>query len=653
MTKKRILLAILCMALLYVGYRVYSFALAPRDQLRSMDLIPADAVFILESAQPTESWEQIAQGKALKHLENKGYLSRLTENIQRVDRIFDQNSELLGGSSLYFSLHMVGPRDYGVLCILDLDGISKGELVKTAWRNLFDQDLAREKWAYNGHEILEVVNQDSGGTMALSFVHDKLVVSNTASLVEASIDQYRDPVLGRNLQFLDMADRVGRESLFRLYLQFEYLDDYVDWYSDSPSTWAHRASEEFDFTGFHFFLDHNNTFTANGFTNLKPVQNHYLDALMESGRAPRGIADIAPARTGLYLSYGFDGFENFYDNFERLQQRDPGQFKNFQKEVRELEQLLDIDLRENIVPWVGEEIGLLQIQSHLSQGKGELALVLKTKDEALARAQLDLIMERVRKKTPAKFTTVEYKGHSIKFLTLKGFFKLLFKGRFSEVDKPYFTMIDGHVIFSEDPNTLKGIIDDLLQGETLGASEAYRAFDKNFEEESTIFAYSNVPLLYDGLYAWLKPTSHEQLERNRDLIDHFPRFGFQLIPRDGVFGTRLVVDYRNFPELVDGKGIGDSQGGPEPASVEGPTEAVFDLGPIYPSDLTADRYATRFNNGNTRFELGLKDGLKHGSYTEYWPNGQKKITGRFKADRQVGNWRYFDREGKLVLKKNF
>src|SRR5690606_18787957 len=407
MTIKRILLGILCLVFLYLGYRIYAFALAPKTQLRSMDLIPGDAVFILESAQPTQSWQQIARGKALKHLENKGYLARLTENIQKVDRIFNKNSELLGGSSLYFSLHMVGADDYGVLCILDLDGISKGELLKTAWGNLFDQNLERKKWEHNGHEILEIYNQDSGGTLFLSFVHDKMLVSNAAALVEASIDQYRNPILGRDPQFLDIEKRVGPQSLFRLYLQFEYLDDYMGWYSQETSAWARMASEEFDFTGFHFFLDGNNTFTANGFTNIKKDHNNYLDALIESGSAPRGVADIAPGRTGLYISYGFDDFGDFFDTFERLQGRDAEQFKTFQMEIQQFEQLLDIDLRKNIIPWIGEEIAFLQIQSKVSKGAVELALVLKTKDPALARAQLDLIMERVRKNTPVKFTTVE------------------------------------------------------------------------------------------------------------------------------------------------------------------------------------------------------------------------------------------------------
>ncbi|MFA7468817.1 MAG: DUF3352 domain-containing protein, partial [Desulfotomaculaceae bacterium] len=283
MGKKRIVIGILLLAAVYLGYRGYDFAMAPKTQLAPMDMIPGDAVFVLESEQPLESWEQIAQGKALMHLEKKGYLARLTQNIQKVDKIFDKNSGLWAGSPLFFSLHMISPEDYGVLCVLDLDGISKMELVKTYWNSLFDREVTRHKRTYQGHEILEVSNRERGETMVLAFVHDKLLVSNAARVIEASIDQYRRPSLGRDPQFLEIEKLVGRESLFRLYLQFDRLDDYIEWYTGEPSQWARGASAEFGFTGFHFFLDGNNTFTANGFTNIRAKKDPYLEALQKSG----------------------------------------------------------------------------------------------------------------------------------------------------------------------------------------------------------------------------------------------------------------------------------------------------------------------------------------------------------------------------------
>src|SRR5690606_22092164 len=83
------------------------------------------------------------------------------------------------------------------------------------------------------------------------------------------------------------------------------------------------------------------------------------------------------------------------------------------------------------------------------------------------------------------------------------------------------------------------------------------------------------------------------------------------------------------------------------------TDAVFDLRPIYPTDLNADAFSVKYANGTTKFEVELKDGLKHGRYTEYYANGTEKITGRFRRDEQVGTWRYYDEQGEQVIKKRF
>ncbi|HKL90450.1 MAG TPA: hypothetical protein VJ880_04650, partial [Allomuricauda sp.] len=83
------------------------------------------------------------------------------------------------------------------------------------------------------------------------------------------------------------------------------------------------------------------------------------------------------------------------------------------------------------------------------------------------------------------------------------------------------------------------------------------------------------------------------------------------------------------------------------------TDAVFNLRPIYPTDLNADSFSKKYANGNIRFEVDLKDGLKHGRYEEFYSDGTRKIRGRFRNDEQVGTWRYYDKEGTQVLKKRF
>lgn len=660
MTKKRIFFGLLALLVLYLCYLAYIFILSPKTNLQSIYLIPKDAVFVVESEQPVESWKKISESEAWHHLQKNEYFAELTENIQKVDTVFQNNHnlfEFFDGRSLFISVHMISQKDYGIFYVLDLKRIAKLQLLKSYLNTLLNEDYVLSKRTYHDHEILEVHDRKSKETMHMAFIKNQLVASYTHTLVEASIDQYLEPVLGRNLNFIEINQKVGHEDLFRMYVQYNYVDDYIKRFTDQPSDWVKRASENFLFSGFYFDLDKNSTLVANGFTNIGSVNENYLEALQKSGTAERTIPQIAPKRTALYISYGFDSFFEFYKNFEMVQQNDPKQFESYQAGIEKVEKFLKIDVKENFVSWIGDEIALLQIQSHISKGKNDMALVLKANDSEKAQTNLDFVLGQIRKKTTVKFKAVNYKEHEINFLSIKGFFKVLLGNRFEEFDKPYFTQIQDYVIFSDNPNTLKTIIDDLVAGETLSTSEEFRKFNDRFESESAVFVYSNIPVLYDNMYALADAATKQKMRKNKDFIICFPQVGFQLTPEDNLFESRLVVNYQNVEEVKKNAQFEEKDQIRNP-NTQNPnsteiTDAVFDLKPMYPTDLNAKSFRRNYANGSLRFEVDLKDGLKHGRYTEYYPDGTEKITGRFRNDEQVGTWRYYNLEGKMVLKKRF
>ena len=42
------------------------------------------------------------------------------------------------------------------------------------------------------------------------------------------------------------------------------------------------------------------------------------------------------------------------------------------------------------------------------------------------------------------------------------------------------------------------------------------------------------------------------------------------------------------------------------------------------------------------------DGLEWGKYYEWWPNGNKKTDGTFKAGLMQGRWKFFNEKGKYI-----
>lgn len=662
MTRKKILFGLLGVFLLYLFYLLYIFVLSPKTNLQSVYLIPNDAVFVIESDKPVESWKKVSESNAWSHLKKNGYFAELTENIQKVDTIFNDRRKLFeffDGRSLFISIHMVSEKDYGIFYVLDLKRIAKLRLLKTYLNTLLNEGYTLSKRNYHNQEILEVYDRKSKETISLAFIKNQLIASYTHTLVEASIDQYQEPVLGRDLNFLEINQKVGYEDLFRLYLQYDFLDDYYKRFSNKPTPWIKNASEHFLFSGFSFDLDKESTITANGYTNISFENENYLEALQKSGTAKRTIPKIAPERTALYVSYGFDSFSEFYENFETVQKgNNSEQFNEYENGIEKVEKFLKIDVKKNFVDWIGDEIALLQIKSEIAKGKNELALVLKTNGITDAKNNLDFVLKQIKKKTPVKFKAVDYKGHKINFLAIKGFFKILLGKRFEEFDKPYFTIIDDFVLFSNNPNTLKSIIDTYLTKETLENAEDFKAFNSKFKKESSLFAYSNIPVLYDNMFALADNTTKAKLNKNKDFIICFPQVGFQLTPEDNLFESTMIVNYQDVEKVKNNAQFGDKHADSNlktqiSNSNSKATDAIFDLQPIYPTDLNAKSFSNKYANGVKRFEVDLKDGLKSGRYEEFYSNGEKKITGRFRKDKQVGMWRYYDKDGELVHKKRF
>ena len=213
------------------------------------------------------------------------------------------------------------------------------------------------------------------------------------------------------------------------------------------------------------------------------------------------------------------------------------------------------------------------------------------------------------------------------------------------------------MVFSDNPNTLKHIIDSALAGQTLNYNEHFDAFNKKFEKESSLYVYANIPLLFDTFYASADATTKIGMKKNKDFLICFPLAGFQLTPKNNLFESRLVLDYLDVDEVKQNefyvKRAVKSNHQPIARLPQKITEKVFDLPPIYPNDLNADSFVKKFASGSIKYEVKLKDGKKHGRYLEFYSNGAKKISGRFRHDNQVGTWRYYDIQGILLLKKRY
>ncbi len=666
--KKKVFLSATLLLISFIFYQLYVFFIAPTANLQSIYLVPKDAIYIIETKEPIDNWNEISKSDIWKHLQKNTYFNELTQNLNTLDGVFHQKKKIvdfIGNRSMLISAHMIKKKDYDFFYVVDLQKFSKLNLLKNHLNSFANKNFTISKRNYHKKIINEIYDKTSRKTLYISFIENQLIASYTHTLVEASIDQLKEPVIGRDLNFIEINKKVGYDDLFRLYIQYDYLDDYARYFSDKPNEIIELLSQSLVFSGFNFDLKSDNIIYANGFTNTNQNTANYLKALQKSGKGKRTIDKIAPIRTAIYMSFAFDSFTEFYGNFENIQKENKEQFKTYQDNLDKVENLLKINIKDNFMSWMADELALLHMQSSTKgTTKNETAFVIKVNSVKNAQTNLNFILKQIKKRTPIKFKKINYKNHEINFLAIKGFFKVFLGNLFKEFDKPYFTIIEDYVVFSNHPNTLKNIISDYAEKKTLSESADYKLFIKNFENKSSIFTYINTPTLFNSLKNYTDKNTTKKLKENKDYIICFPQIGFQLTPYANLFESKLMINFQD-PKILKTKDqfkevklIGpvinaNTETERTQNILSQNKEEIFNINEIKLNDLNKKKYIQKYINGKTHIALSFKNGIKHGKYREYYPNGKVKILGKYKKDQQVGTWKYYDSKGSLIFKKRF
>ncbi|MBF4985930.1 DUF3352 domain-containing protein [Nonlabens mediterrranea] len=553
------------------------------------------------------------------------------------------------------SAHMIKKDDYSFLYVVDMDKLSRLGVIKNNINQLLSKDFKVTKRIYNNVEITEITDLESYETLYIAFIKNQMIASYTHILVEKSIDEFQNPQIGRDLQFLAIQKELKKKGLFRIYLNHKLLTDYYNVFSNEPSTIVETLEENFNFSGFYIDEDDDRLLTATGYSSGNEVMEALVTALDKSGTGSIDAVTILPQETALYMSFGFDDFTSLHESFyELLGETQPSIVQQYLDGRSKVENLIDINLEEDFYSWIDDEIAFAKADFPQLNEKEGLAIAFKTKSLDDSKTKLQFIENQIKKTTPVKFQTVDYKGYDLHYLNIKGFFKLILGSLFESIEKPYYTFIDEYVVFSNSPITLKLYIDAYESHSTLITDEYCRDFVDEFSNSSNVFLYVDTNKLAHASKTYLNNDAQKELQNNEIFFSQFTQLGLEFKADGNHFKTKTVIHY---DADYDAEALRLEAATKDlPYSVleikkeEISKETIFDMPEIFPNDFTANSYETKFHTGKTEMKVYLKDGIPHGRYKLYYINGQLKISGRFHKGKQTGTWRAYTRDGKLYHK---
>lgn len=650
------------------GWFAYQWYTTRATAENALGLVPEDAIYVITMPDPIKGWKDISGSKMWTHLRTNAYFAKLTASTDHLDSIVRQNDILLslvGAHRLLVSAHMTGEKTYDFLFLADLGEVA-GVKLKFIHKYISDISIsgyALKKEKYNGEELYTITNTVNHSVTYLSIPGKNLIASFSKSLLKKALDVRKEKASPTGSASSLAEIQLDDNGLIQLYVNASRLPAFMACYAAATNEYVDPLSKLIRNASLDFhFADE--SLSAEGFMYINEEEESYLRTLAVSGKAATGFEGIAPKRTGFALALGFTSFATFFENLQTNLQRDVAAYKSYQENLKQVEDYLSISLEKNFVSWVGEEIALIQLQSGGNGVEAEVALAIKSSNIEQAKKELAYVEKMVRKRTPVKFKSVEHRSYPIRYLHMKGLFKLLLGKFFARYDKPYYTIIDNYVIFSNHPGTLESMIDDYLDHNTLRRQDDFMTFRNQFESENAVFFYANTPILFNALKSLADVKTRASMVTNKEYIVCFEKIGFQLIPDNGHFRAKFAeafVDPADVPlvkpaeETVTRDTVMDELrlDSAEFQAAITPKVDPMALPPIFVKDVNAKSYTGYFDDGSVQLIVEVRNGFKNGDYVEYYPGGKIKMKGSFKDEQRDGTWRLYDENGKQILRRTY
>lgn len=630
------------------GYYVYDNYIAKSEVRTDFSVIPNDPIFIIETSNLSKGWTTISKSEIWRHLIQNPYFKDIDEYAVTMDEFLANNKTmdlLLGNRNMLISAHMVSGVDYDFLFVVDLQSaktISTG--LDNALKMLEGYNLKKRK--YKGIEVMELTDLKDPSSIIYLYVLDNLLVGSfTSGLIEKSIDHKGDKYWANNQPLIEVSEDLSRNKLLKLYFNYKRMPQFAGIYSQESEEYTQAIADALSFSVFNINLE-DEQLSFDGYTVLDSTAS-YMSALSDVKPGRMRAFKIISDQAALYMSIGFKSYSMFY--LSLMNQYAAGNAKDmedYKKNMKRLEKYLGISLEKDFFDWIGEEICFIKLRPQENTRAEDVIVTIHAKDIDMAKAGFGKIAQQIKKRSPAKFKSIEYKNFEIQYLEIKGFFKLFLGKLFGKLEKPYITYIEDFMVMSNSEATLKEVIDEYIKGHTLSHNEKFMDFKDNFDAKSNFSVFVQMPKMYTNLYQFSNYETKKAIKQNKDLVLSFHRIGFQLVADGDLFKTKLIAAHDPNAALNDELEKFEKKTS-DALKVEDFDSLRFKI--ALPDSILSNNgpYQVQYVETQTvKFEGNISGNQVNGIWRTYYPSGNLKSTVNYKDGKVDGEAFFFYDDGK-------
>lgn len=642
---------------IYLVYSIVHLFISPDRNIQQIYLVPEDAAFIIQSSAPVKDWEKFSGSETWQCLKKAKSFEEIAKNVETLDSIVKSNKVLLslvGKRDLLISVHKTRRTEWDFLIILDMQKVSKMDLMKDQIETVLAMTGSTiTNRTHNGINILEMRDPDTRDIFYSAFVDNHFVASYTSGLVELAIDSRNKPKIGLDHAFMEAERLVSGKGLVRVFVNYAFLPQFMSIYLGAKNEYVDMFSSSMDFAGL-FFNTSDDRMEVKGYTLRKDTADPYMTALLNSGKHKMKAHEILSGRTALYTNIGVNNPVTFMKELESAYSiHDKQLYDSYINSRKKIESLFGISLEEHFLSWMDGEFAIAQSEPGLLGREPELILAVRAKNMEDARKNMEYIEKKIRRRTPIKVKSVNYKGFEINYIEMKGFFRLFFGGLFDKFEKPYYTYVDDYVVFSNKASSLLSFVEDYEQKNLLKNNPGFKNAFSYLNSSSTIFLYTDVPKFYTQLKPMMNAAAWNEIQSNKEVLYSFPYWTMQIVGSNRTVTMHYVMDYVPYdPEAVVAV-VTDDEDKVMDEDAASEKEQMSELERFYIEKFEGNVLREFYPEGALKSEAEVKEGKRHGRYREYYENGKLKLRGKYDNNLPKGTWKYYTEDGEFERKEKY
>lgn len=644
---------------LYLIYSAGNIFLSPDKNMQQIYLIPKDAAFIVSTSDPIGDWKKFSGSPTWQCLKKSKSIEEITLHVDMLDSIIQSNQLLLslvGKRDMLISIHKTKATDFDFLAVVDIQKISKIDMVKDQVENILKMaGYAVTHRQYDGINILEMRDPETKDILYISFIENHLVASYTSKLVTAAIDARKQPTIGLESAFVEAEKLVAGKGLMQLYINYRSLPEFMTIYlGGETNEYIDIFSKSMNYAGLYFDTN-KDKIEVKGYTLRKDTADPYVTALLNSGKHKMKAHEILSSRTALYTNIGFDDPVTFIKELESvLSVSDKQVYDSYSSSRKKIENLFGFSLEENFLSWMSGEFAIAQLEAGLLGREPEVILAIHAKNIKDARKNMEFIEKKIKSRTPIKVKSVDYKGFEINYIEMKGFFRLFFGSLFDKFEKPYYTYIGDYVVLSNRSASLLSFIEDYEQKNLLKNIDGFKKAYSSFESSSTVFVYTDIHKFFPQLQPLVNRATWVDFQQNKEILYSFPYWNMQIVGDGQSASLHYVMNYDPYnPEAEVPNIETDEEDEEMEEDAESEKELMSELQRFYVEKFQGNVLREFYPEGALKSETEIKDGKRHGRHREYYEDGILKVRGKYSKNQPKGTWKYYTEEGKFERKEKF